>query len=106
MSIWQKKYKRRWQINQRWANIYWDEFIPFAHGVRLFGQVYNDIVHPDDPYEFIDLLTQTQMASLERNKMLEEMADRYAAIHHYPVSLKPVHMTLCRPTLPKKLTPS
>ncbi len=67
--------KRRSEINQRWANIYWDEFIPFAHGVRLFGQVYNDVLHPDDPYEFIDLLTHTEMVSLERNKMLEELAD-------------------------------
>lgn len=66
--------ERRWEINQRWANIYWDEFIPFAHGVRLFGQVYNDLLHPDDPYEFIDLLTNTEMASLERNRMLEELA--------------------------------
>jgi pyruvate,water dikinase len=43
--------------------------------VRLFGQVYNDALHPEDPYEFIDLLTHTDMASLERNRMLEELAD-------------------------------
>jgi pyruvate,water dikinase len=67
--------KKRWEINHRWVNIYWEEFIPFAHGVRLFGQVYNDALQPEDPYEFIDLLTHTDMASLNRNRMLEELAD-------------------------------
>ena len=68
--------KHRWEINHKWVNIYWDEFIPFAHGVRLFGQVYNDAIKPEDPYEFVDLLTQTQMASLERNQMLEDLAEQ------------------------------
>jgi pyruvate,water dikinase len=66
----------RWEVNHKWSNIYWEEFIPFAHGVRLFGQVYNDVMHPDDAYEFVDLLTRTDMASLERNRMLEDMAGR------------------------------
>ena len=66
---------RRWGINQKWTNIYWEEFIPYAHGIRLFGQIYNDAVRPEDPYEFVDLLTQTEMASLERNQMLAELAD-------------------------------
>ncbi|MDX1708131.1 MAG: PEP/pyruvate-binding domain-containing protein [Desulfobacterales bacterium] len=64
----------RWEINQKRTNIYWEEFIPYAHGVRLFGQIYNDAMHPEDPYEFIDLLTHTEMASLERNQMLADMA--------------------------------
>jgi pyruvate,water dikinase len=68
--------ERRWNINHQWVNVYWEEFIPFAHGVRLFGQFYNDAIRPDDPYEFVDLLTQTEMASLQRNRMLENMADR------------------------------
>ena len=68
--------ERRWNINHQWVNVYWEEFIPFAHGVRLFGQFYNDAVQPEDPYEFVDLLTQTEMASLKRNRMLENMADR------------------------------
>jgi pyruvate,water dikinase len=65
---------KRWAINHKWVNIYWEEFIPFVHGVRLFGQIYNDVLHPEDPYEFIDLLTHTDMSSLERNRMLEELA--------------------------------
>jgi phosphoenolpyruvate synthase/pyruvate phosphate dikinase len=68
--------KRRWEINHKWVNIYWEDFIPFAHGVRLFGQVYNDVMHPQDAYEFVDLLTQTEMASLARNRLLGELANR------------------------------
>jgi pyruvate,water dikinase len=66
---------RRLEINTRWANLYWEEFIPFAHGIRLFGQTYNDVVRPEDPYEFMYLLGQTPMLSLERNRLLEKMAD-------------------------------
>jgi pyruvate,water dikinase len=65
---------RREAIHERWVNVYWDQFIPFAHGIRLFGQVYNDALHPDDPYAFTDLLTGTEMASLARNRALEQMA--------------------------------
>jgi phosphoenolpyruvate synthase/pyruvate phosphate dikinase len=66
--------RNRWEINHKWVNTYWTDFIPYAHGVRLFGQVYNDAVQPDDPYEFIDLLTNTDMASIERNNMLMDLA--------------------------------
>jgi rifampicin phosphotransferase len=67
---------RRWEINQKWTNIYWEEFIPYAHGVRLFGQIYNDAIRPEDPYEFVDLLTRSEMASLERNQMLGDLANQ------------------------------
>jgi pyruvate,water dikinase len=66
---------RRMRIYDKWTKIYWDEFIPFAHGARLFGQVYGDTMHPSDPFEFIKLLGGTGMASLERNAMLGDMAD-------------------------------
>ena len=59
---------------QKWSDIYWAEFIPFAHGVRLFGQVYNGTIRPEDPYEFMDFLGATEMASLERNHMLAEIS--------------------------------
>ena len=64
----------RQQAHDRWKDIYWSEFIPLAHGIRLFGQVYNDAVRPSDPYEFMDLLGATEMMSLERNRRLENMA--------------------------------
>ena len=66
--------RTRWEINHKWVNIYWADFIPYAHGVRLFGQVYNDALQPTDPYEFIDLLTNTAMASIARNNMLMDLA--------------------------------
>ncbi len=68
--------ERRAGIYRKWHDIYWDEFIPFAHGARLFGQVYNETVDPKDPYEFADLLSGTDMLSLERNRKLEEMAGK------------------------------
>jgi len=71
-----KEIEHRRRINHKWVNIYWEDFIPFAHGVRLFGQVYNDVMHPEDAYEFVDLLTQTEMASLERNRLLADLAER------------------------------
>ena len=54
--------------------IYWKEFIPYAHGVRLFGEFYNDAVRPADPYEFTALLKGTNMESLKRNRMLQDLA--------------------------------
>lgn len=59
----------------RWTRAYWADCIPFAHGMRLFGQVYNDAVRPRDPYEFMELLSGQATLGMERNKMLEEMAD-------------------------------
>ena len=60
----------------RWDRVYWDEFIPFAHGARLFGQVYNDRVKPGDPFLFIDLLRPERMVGTDRNTRLEEAAGR------------------------------
>lgn len=68
--------RRREEIFEKWKGIYWSEFIPFAHGARFFGQVYNDAVRPSDPYEFVDLLSDSGMVSVERNRMLEDLADR------------------------------
>jgi rifampicin phosphotransferase len=67
---------RRAEAYKRWKDVYWEEFIPMAHGMRLFGLVYNDAVRPDDPYEFMDLLGTGDMVSLERNRALEDLADR------------------------------
>ena len=61
-------------VFDKWKNIYWDDFIPFAHGVRLFGEIYNNRLAPDDPYEFLDLLIGTRMKSMERNDLLGRFA--------------------------------
>lgn len=71
--------ERRLDRYQYWHDVYWGEFIPFAHGARLFGQVYNDALRPDDPHEFMTLLAGTELASLKRNRQLEEIADRLRA---------------------------
>jgi phosphohistidine swiveling domain-containing protein len=66
--------KRRWEINRQWASVYWDDFIPFAHGMRLFGQVYNQVMTPEDPYEFMTLLKNQDLISIRRNRALAELA--------------------------------
>jgi pyruvate,water dikinase len=65
--------KRRRSL-QKWKKIYWDEFIPFAHGVRQLGLYYNDAVRPDDPYEFVGILRDQNMIATERNAALESLA--------------------------------
>ncbi len=68
--------ERRKAVYEHWVDVYWKEFIPFAHGMRLFGQVYNDTVKPQDPFEFMDLLGSTALVSIERNRLLAEIASR------------------------------
>ena len=53
---------------------YWDICIPFAHGMRLFGKIYNDTVSPKDPHEFMSLLTGTSMLTTARNERLGKIA--------------------------------
>ncbi|WP_419659197.1 PpsA5: phosphoenolpyruvate synthase/pyruvate phosphate dikinase (PEP synthase) [Desulfosarcina variabilis str. Montpellier] len=64
----------RMHIHQHWVDVYWRDFIPFAHGARLFGQVYNDMVKPEDPYAFTALLGETRMTGLDRNRDLQALA--------------------------------
>jgi phosphoenolpyruvate synthase/pyruvate phosphate dikinase len=67
--------KKRQETFTRWNSIYWDECIPFAHGVRLFGVLYNDMVKPDDPFEFIKLLMPIKMESTTRNNKIAAAVD-------------------------------
>ena len=69
-----RELEHRKDVFDNWKHVYWEDFIPFAHGVRLFGEVYNDRVSPDDPYEFLDLLTGSGMKSIERNDFLAQLA--------------------------------
>jgi pyruvate,water dikinase len=68
-------------VYARWKRTYWDEFIPFAHGVRQLGTYYNDAVKPDDPYEFIAILRHQPMIAAERNAALSDLADY---LEHHP----------------------
>ncbi len=65
----------RQAVYDHWVKVYWADFIPFAHGIRLFGQVYNDAVKPADPYEFMTLLENTGLKSVRRNTLLEQLAE-------------------------------
>ena len=66
--------QERKAAHERGVDVYVTDFIPFAHGARLFGRAYNDVLRPEDPYEFADLLTDTPMLSLRRNAALERVA--------------------------------
>lgn len=70
-----REIERRTSLYRKWTRVYEEEFIPMAHGIRLFGQVYNNAVRPSEPYEFMILLGATEMVSLRRNKALEGLAD-------------------------------
>lgn len=68
--------EKRMTISEKWTGVYWQDFIPFAHGMRLFGQVYNDTVRPDNPYEFVELLVHAPLQSIERNSMILDLAKK------------------------------
>jgi pyruvate,water dikinase len=64
----------RWALTERWDGLYRDYFIPFAHGVRLFGSLYSRAVQPESPFEFIELLVHDDFRSLRRNRQLQNLA--------------------------------
>jgi pyruvate,water dikinase len=68
--------ERRRAAYDGWVDIYWRDFIPLAHGIRLFGQFYNEVVRPEDPYEFMELLAATPMLSVRRNIELARIASK------------------------------
>ena len=67
--------KRRLNREAYWEGIYKEDFIPFAHGMRLFGQFYNDLLRPADPYEFMDLLAGAELLSTRRNLLMKKLAE-------------------------------
>jgi pyruvate,water dikinase len=70
---------RRAAAVKRWKKIYWDEFIPLAHGVRRLATFYNDTVRPEDPYEFVGLLQDQPLIAIERNRAFAALARDLAA---------------------------
>jgi pyruvate,water dikinase len=70
---------RRVEICEKSKKRYWDFCIPFAHGIRLFGTVYNRTVKPKNPYEFLELLAGTNFKSIRRNKKLQLLANKLKA---------------------------
>ena len=72
----------RVSIYEKWKKQYWEFCIPFAHGIRLFGMVYNRAVKPENPYEFLDLLAGTGLKSVQRNERFQRLADRLREDKH------------------------
>jgi len=63
----------------KWKKIYWDDFIPFAHGVRRLATCYNDAVQAEDPYEFVGLLSNQPLVATQRNEAIGQLAGKLAA---------------------------
>lgn len=80
--------EHRFQIVAKWKKIYWDEFIPFAHGARRLATYYNDAVQPDDPYEFVGLLRNQPMLAAQRNRSIIELAQQLASNESLSAALK------------------
>ena len=66
----------RYAAVKTWQQIYREDFIPFAHGVRQLGIYYNDAVQPEDPYEFVRLLQGERMVASRRNGALRVLAQQ------------------------------
>ena len=59
---------------QTWREVYKEKFIPLAHGVRYLGAYYNEVLRPEDPYEFMMLLQGQDLLALRRNHALGKLA--------------------------------
>ena len=66
--------RRRLSIRDRWIEAYWQHCIPFAHGMRIFGQVYNDRCKPEDPFEFVQLLKNDDLLGAQRNAEMQGLS--------------------------------
>lgn len=69
-----EEYLSRSRTLDKWLKIYKEKCIPMAHGLRLFGEFYNDLLKPEDPYEFVSLLHSDDLLAVQRNRQLHEMA--------------------------------
>jgi pyruvate,water dikinase len=74
-SVLAQEIRRRNQVHKEWLEIYRRDCIPFAHGMRLFGKIYNDLLKPEDPFQFTALLGSAGMVSVQRNEMLAHLAE-------------------------------
>ncbi len=70
------EHARRCRVLDGWLQTYKEKCIPMAHGIRLFGEYYNDHLAPADPYAFIRLLQSDHLLAVERNRKLTALAER------------------------------
>ena len=80
--------EHRCQVVAKWKKIYWDDFIPFAHGVRRLATYYNDAVQPEDPYEFVALLRDQPLLATQRNRSITELAQQLASSESLRTAVK------------------
>lgn len=71
-------FRQRLLQQQYWEEAYRSDCIPMAHGIRLFGEFYNDTLQPQDPFEFLDLLRGGELRALERNRKMAALAKRWS----------------------------
>jgi len=62
---------------KKWRVIYTEKFIPFAHGVRQFAEYYNDMVKPDNTYQFVKLLQESKRIANKRHKYMQLLSDEF-----------------------------
>ncbi len=74
-SVLAQEIGQRSRIHKEWLETYRRDCIPFAHGMRLFGKIYNDLMKPKDPFQFVSLLAGSGMVSVRRNQMLVDLAE-------------------------------
>jgi pyruvate,water dikinase len=93
--------ENRKKIKEKWTAVYWEDFIPFAHGMRLFGKFYNDTMSPADPFEFVALLSKAPLLSKERNLALQRIS---AYVQQHPVLRQSIEAGTTNPTDDAELT--
>jgi pyruvate,water dikinase len=71
-----REFEQRLLLQQMWEDAYRNDCIPMAHGIRLFGEFYNDQLQPKDPFEFLDLLSGGELRAVARNQQLTNLAKR------------------------------
>lgn len=70
-----KSIRERQHLLDHWEGRYREACIPMAHGIRLFGQVYNDRLRPEDPFAFLEMLAGDEgIVAVNRNDALLELA--------------------------------
>lgn len=65
-------FEKRVDFYERKREEYYAYCVPFAHGMRLFGEIYNERVQPDDPYEFMEVLKGEELLSRSRNEHIRK----------------------------------
>ncbi len=83
-----EEYRHRSLILHKWLSIYKEKCIPMAHGLRLFGEYYNDLLKPEDPHEFVGLLHSDELLAVKRNRQLHAMAELLRNDHRLLQQLK------------------